>query len=666
MRPTPHDPSDRQGTRQAFEKELRAALDPIKMGLSVQSVKDQSLQASRGATDFGEYFTYFSFFLVVSALLLTTLFFRLGIEQRLRDIGLLRAVGFSIKQIRSLFLREGLVLAALGSIVGVAGAIAYGALMMWGLRTWWVGAVGTTMLKLHLTPRSLLIGGVAGIITALACIWWTLRRLTPASPRSLLAGSVISGQWSVVNGRSRRRLFSFLTASRMAILLGVIGLLLLIAAAMKLIGQVGGFFGAGTLLLIAILCFWSAWLSSDKKQTIYGRGFRPLAQLGFRNASSRPGRSVLCIALIASAAFIIVSVDAFRRDGQTAVLDKRSGTGGYPLLAESLLPVIRDLNGEQGREEMNLNDESLREVKFTRFRLRPGDDASCLNLYQPRNPRILAPEEGFINEARFAFQGAVANTAAEKANPWRLLSSDLGEGVIPVIADANSMTYVLHLELGDEITVNASNGTPVRLRLVAALADSIFQGELLISEKNFLKLFPDQEGYRVFLIDAAPEKSSTVSATLEDRLSDFGFDATPTNDRLASFHEVENTYLSTFQTLGGLGLLLGTLGLATVLLRNVLERRRELALMRAVGYQSSHLTLMVIAENALMLGCGLLTGVLCALLAIIPALIARGGRLSVVSLGLLLLAVLLTGFAASLVAVRAAIRAPVLSALRTE
>jgi len=75
---------------------------------------------------------------------------------------------------------------------------------------------------------------------------------------------------------------------------------------------------------------------------------------------------------------------------------------------------------------------------------------------------------------------------------------------------------------------------------------------------------------------------------------------------------------------------------------------------------------MVVAENALMLGCGLLTGVFCALLAIIPALIARGGGLSTVSLVLLLLAVLVTGLAASLIAVSAVVRAPVLSALRTE
>ena len=56
-------------------------------------MRTESLTASRGATDFGQYFVYFSFFLVVSALLLVSLFFKLGIEQRAREVGLLRAVG---------------------------------------------------------------------------------------------------------------------------------------------------------------------------------------------------------------------------------------------------------------------------------------------------------------------------------------------------------------------------------------------------------------------------------------------------------------------------------------------------------------------------------------------------------------------------------------------
>jgi ABC-type antimicrobial peptide transport system permease subunit len=207
----------------------------------------------------------------------------------------------------------------------------------------------------------------------------------------------------------------------------------------------------------------------------------------------------------------------------------------------------------------------------------------------------------------------------------------------------------------------------LKLRIVAALADSLFQSELLMGETNFLRAFPEQEGYRFFLIDTAtPSNAAPVSTALEDQLSDFGFDVVPTNERLADFHRVENTYLSTFQMLGALGLLLGTLGMGAVLLRNVLERQRELALLRAIGYNSRHFTIIVVAENVLLLVCGLFTGTICALLAISPVVFSRHAQLPGVSLGLLLLAVLVCGLAISLIATRAALRSPLIPALRAE
>ncbi|MCA1567494.1 MAG: FtsX-like permease family protein [Acidobacteria bacterium] len=668
--------------RANFEQSLRARIDPLAANFSLYAARDEGLRASRGATDFGEYFLYFSFFLVVSALMLTALFFKLGIEQRLREIGILQAVGFPAARLRALFLGEGLLLAAAGSVLGLAGALLYGGLMMYGLRTWWVEAVGTRSLALHVSPWSLALGGAGGILAALACIWWTLRLLAPVSARELLTGTIDAtttgrrapkskGKFSVPFVRSVRRGASTYLAA--AVVCATLGGLLLVAAASKLIGGVAGFFGAGTLFLVALLCFQSAWLRrrANGRATIHGRGWWPVVRLGFRNATHRPARSVLCIALIASAAFIIVAVDAFRRDpSDAASTDKKTGTGGYTLLAESLLPLAHDPNDAAGREALNLSAQeetaTLAGTSFTRFRLRPGDDASCLNLYQPRNPRILAPAPKFLAENRFAFADSLAATDAERANPWLLLERDLPEGAIPVIADANSLAYVLHRKLGEEIVLNEGTDHALRLRFVAALSDSLFQSELLMSERNFLRAFPEQEGYRFFLLDAAPEKGASVAALLESRLSDFGFDATGAGERLAEFHRVENTYLSTFQTLGGLGTILGTLGLATVLLRNVLERKRELALLRAVGYNARHLALMVVAENALLLFCGLLTGVLCALLAIAPAFYARGGRLPTASLAVLLALVVATGLAASVVATVAALRSPLLPALRAE
>ena len=645
-----------------YSESLRKSLDPALIGFQVVAVRDQGQAASRGATDFGEYFLYFSFFLVVAALMLTTLFFKLGIEQRAREIGTLQAIGFSDAGIRRLFLVEGGLLSGIGSLLGLVGAIAYAALLMYGLRTWWVGAVGTTALTLHVSWVSLVIGAVGGVVAAVACIYFTLWRLGGASTRSLLMGSV--EDVSRKDAKLRKPLFAPFASLRgtfLGLALTLIGIALLVAGALQLIPRVAAFFGGGVILLVAGVLFLSSWLKRSKRPVIQGTGWWTIARLGFRNATYRPGRTVLCITLIASAAFIVVAVDAFRRSS-TSATDRKSGTGGFPLLAESLLPIVHDANTPEGRESLNLGND-VKDVHFVNLRVRPGDDTSCLNLYQPRTPKIVAPPQSFISDNRFTFQNSIASSAEEQNNPWLLLDRQLEDGAVPVIGDANSLTYVLHLKVGDELVIDHANG-PLKLRVVAALSDSIFQSELLMSEKNFLRLFPAEEGYRMFLIDAP--NAQAVSTTLEDRLSDFGFDVVATDERLANFHRVENTYLSTFQMLGGLGLALGTLGMAAVLLRNVFERRRELALLRAVGYNSSHFAAMVITENVLMLCCGLAVGFVCALLAIAPVLFERGGRLPNISLGLLLLAVLLSGAIASLVATLAALRSPLLPALRAE
>jgi hypothetical protein len=328
--------------------------------------------------------------------------------------------------------------------------------------------------------------------------------------------------------------------------------------------------------------------------------------------------------------------------------------------------VFWNPNTAEGKQELFLDDPVLEHVQFTSFRVRPGDDTSCLNLYRPANPRIMAPPEDFLKAGRFAFRASLAETEEEQENPWLLLEKEQSDGAVPVIGDANSMTYVLHLKLGEEFLMARGGGEPLRLRLVATLGDSIFQSELLMSEGNFLRLFPDQEGFRFFLLDTAPAQSERITEVLEQNLADLGFDVTATAERLAGFHRVENTYLSTFQTLGGLGLVLGTLGLAAVMLRNIFERRRELALLRAVGYHSGHVSVMVLAENIFLLFWGLVIGTVCALIAIAPALYSHGGSFSLPSLGLLVAAVLVSGLAASVLAIAASVRAPLLPALRAE
>ena len=611
---------------QPFAKSLRYAIHP---GFTVTAVRSQGLNASNGSTDFGEYFTYFSFFLMVSALMLASLFFRLGVIGRLREIGLLRALGFDERKIRTIFLLEGLFLSAAGSIIGMAGAVAYAGLIMYGLRTWWVGAVGTTELKLHVSPEALIAGGVGGIIAAIVAIALSLRGLRGITPRGMIAGPSTRHQAA---GR-----FVVLCAAFSAI--AAVGLLVAAPAP-------AGFFGAGSLGLIALLCYARIRLGRVKHPLISSQGLPGILRLGLRSASERPGRSVLSIALIASACFLLVSLNAFRHSPGENKLDAKSGNGGFPLLAESMMPLYNDISSASGSAAYNL----AAPVRAISFRLKPGDDASCLNLYQPGNPKVLGAPESFLKMGRFAF----AETIQPAANPWLLLNQAPTSGAIPAAADLNSMLYVLHKKLGEEVVVDG-----VRLKLVAALSNSIFQSELIISEANFIRAFPVEQGFRFFLLDDAPKN-------IEDALSDFGFDVTSTGDRLAQFHSVENTYLATFQSLGAMGLLLGVAGLAAVLLRNAFERRRELALLRATGYSKTDLGWKMLSENLFLLLTGAAFGAVSALMAVTPALQSRGSQFGFGSTIVILIGVIVVGTAASLAATRFALQSPLLEALRSE
>ena len=117
----------------------------------------------------------------------------------------------------------------------------------------------------------------------------------------------------------------------------------------------------------------------------------------------------------------------------------------------------------------------------------------------------------------------------------------------------------MHLGLGDELSVQNELGETLKLRLVGFLQRSIFQSELLVSEANFKKHFPSQSGYAYFLIQAPSSLDATGTAetaerighTLESTLNDYGLDVRSTAEKLASYRAVENTYLSTFQILGG-------------------------------------------------------------------------------------------------------------------
>ena len=218
--------------------------------------------------------------------------------------------------------------------------------------------------------------------------------------------------------------------------------------------------------------------------------------------------------------------------------DPHSGTGGYTLLAQSELPILQDPNTAEGREALLIDGPEIGTTRIARFRMRPGQDASCLNLYRPTSPTILAPGPGFIASNRFSFAGSLARTEQERANPWLLLDGPADDGV-PAIADATSLQYVLHAAVGDRFAVDVGTGAPLVLRFVAALSDSVLQGQVVIGEAQFVRLFPGRPGYQFFLVDApSVDKAGDADAlagVFERELADFGVDAVSASERLKAY-----------------------------------------------------------------------------------------------------------------------------------
>jgi putative ABC transport system permease protein len=640
-------------------RRLLAKLHPRLAGMAFQDVRQRGLEASTGGADFGLLFLGFSSFLIAAALLLVGLLFRLNLDRRAAEVGLLLATGFRRGQVRRLLLFEGGLLAVVGAALGCAAAVLYAWAMLTYLGARWPGGLDRAFLQLHITLTSLVIGFAGAVAMSVLTIFWASRVLSSIAPSALLAGSTIAPQPS----RWRRPLWTYWLAALSTG--GALAFLVIGAGATNHEMQAGSFFGSGALALIALLALIWAWLRVPRR----GQTATSLAGLGVRNAGRHPLRSLLTVGLLASATFLVVAVQVFHKAPDQDFLAKTGGSGGFALLGESDLPIYQDLNSPRGREELDLPAATVALLQNTRtiiypLRLGPGDDASCLNLYRPLQPRLLGAPPSLIERGGFRFMATEATTDAERQNPWLLLRKKLPDSAVPVFGDATTVTWMLKSGLGQELTVTDEDGYPVRLRIVGLFEDSIFQSELVAAEENFLKrLYRRQEGYRLFLIATPPAEAPQVQAALNSGLAAYGFTATPTAERLASYLAVENTYLATFQALGGLGLLLGALGLAVVLVRSIWERRGELALLRAMGFRRSALGWLVLVENACLLVLGLVVGAAAALVAVMPHLTA--GVLWLHLIGLLA-AVLLVGLAAGAAAVAATLRAPLLPALRRE
>ncbi|UCF96703.1 MAG: ABC transporter permease [Spirochaetaceae bacterium] len=641
---------------QAIARKILNSLDPEAVGVRVVPVKEQGLKAGTGAVDFGQLFLGLSVFLLGAAILLTTLLYTLGVEQRSEETGLLRALGFSRRRIRRIRLTEGSLLALLGCLVGTGLGILYNQVLLRGLDTVWRGAVGVSSLELQVKALTLLIGGLSGLIISVATMWIISARQAVRPPSELQRSS-----GSIQRDSSRRTIRLLLLIAGM--LITGTGIALAAIGIRQEGNPTGTFFLAGGILLVGTLLLGSYVLASTQKSADKTR--LSVLRVGLRSVARRPKRSAAVAGLFAFGIFIVFAVGANRIGLFIDPDDRESGTGGFVLYGETTMPIVQDLNDPVDRNRIGFPRTGFDQVSFVQLRVHEGEDASCLNLNQVRNPRVLGvPPDEFARRGSFSFVSHPVLEAGE--NPWQLLERGIDANTIPAVVDQSVLTWGLHKSIGDTLTYTDERGGEFKLQLMGSLENSVFQGSVLISERGFIEHFPSSSGTQVLLVDAPTNQSEQVSERVQRALRDYGLELLPAAVRLGEFNRVQNTYLSIFLLLGGLGLVLGSFGMGLVVARNVLERRGELALLRAVGIGRRMLQRILLSEHLLMLGFGLASGLISAVVAVLPVVLHQGARLPLPFLGVLLVAVAGNGCLWTWLSVVATTRGDPLPALRNE
>ncbi len=661
----------------AVKEALCAHLRPQTHGLAFRAVRQELLNASRGSADFGGLFLGFSIFLIVAALMLIALLFRLALEQRAKEIGILYAVGYETEHIRRLVWSEGLVAATGGAVVGLIGSIGYTRSLIGLLGRLWPDAAFAEMIQPSLTVGSGIAGVMTAIVMAVLVQGWTLRDMRKLSVVELLQGVMRRAAGQSLQRRSWRSLALAAVAATAG------GILMLSGSQIQHPDERAmSFFAAGAAFLTAMLAgLRSYWLRRSQPQNLAVR-FGGIFDLAWRNTARNPGRSLLTTALLAAAVFVLVAVESFRRQPDNDVFNPRSGSGGFNLIAETDVALTQPFDSGPGREELETllqaalgassNDpafvhavEVLRQVESYPLRLREGDEASCANLYAVQRPRVLGVPESLIARGGFRFARVAVTNPLEADNPWLCLRRTMPEGEIPVFCEQNTAQWVFQTDVGGVISVEGDDGQTWKLRIVGTLLDSPFTGEVLMADAAFAQLFPHTDGYRFFLIRTPPGQQDAVAQLIRLGYRTHGVIVTPTLDRIARAQAIVRAYLTMFQLLGAMGLLLGMVGLVIVIVRSIWERIRELAILRAVGATRSQLLFMVLTENAALLLLGTACGVVAAGLAVSSHLV-QGVPFPWLQVAALIGGILLAGLLAAVVAAAEIVRLPLIHALRAE
>ncbi|MBI5541016.1 MAG: ABC transporter permease [Bacteroidia bacterium] len=636
------------------DQEILKEINPEDLNLSIVDVKTSGMQSASTGVDFGQLFLSLSFFVILAGIILTVMLFVLNLKARKAEIGLLISMGYRRGKILNLQVYESTITVLIGSLFGVCVGILYNYGLMLAINSVWNDIIRTSMMDVSIKPMTLLTGILSGFEISMLTIYVVTYFNLKKTAVNLINNNSISLKF-VRNRNKWIQFFSVIIAFGGSLTLILYSILTSVDKNAALFLMSGGLFLVGCITLFYILI--GNKNNSDKTS---------LNKLAFINASRNKLRSITIVILISLGVFVVVITGANKNTFVGSENENNSGTGGYTFWAETSIPLTFNLNTKNGKDKLGFsNDSILNNVNFAQFLSLNGDDASCLNLNHIQNPKIIGvnPEE-FNKRKSFSFENISENV--NNLNPWTELNKQYGENIIPAFADQSVITWGLLKKLGDTLTYVNESGKNLKIVLVGGLSSSIFQGNILISEKHFKENFPSIGGSKIMLVDVPKYKITVVNDLLNSYLKDYGIDITKTTERLSQFSSVTNTYLSVFMILGGLGVIIGTIGIGILLYRNLLDRKQELSMMLAIGFTKQNIFSLIFKENIYLIFIGISIGIVSSFIGILPSLISISYNMSFTFVFLLVILIFTNALIWIYFQIKKALKKNIIISLRNE
>ncbi|MFI1577008.1 ABC transporter permease [Embleya sp. NPDC020630] len=565
------------------QKELKARV-AAKLGGDVD-VRTRAEEADASSADLGQALDVVKYALLgfagVSLLVGTFLIFNtfsMLVAQRTRELGLMRAIGASRADVNRSVLVEATLLAVVGSTLGLLGGLGLAQGLLTLMKSLGVDLKGAPLVIKSATP---IIAYTVGVVVTLVAAYLPARRAARVSPMAALREA---GAPPAKSLRGRAVGGTAVTA------LGAIGLAVGasatkldaahgIALAGGLVATLVGFIVLGPVLARAVI----PWLAGA-----FPRLFGTVGRLSRENALRNPRRTgataaalMIGVALVASLSVVATSM----KDSVGKQIDQRLGAD-YTLESDGGLNFTHDVA------------ETVRKV------------SGVSNVVRQRE-----------TEAKVLFNGSSETITVTGADPGidamlkqKYTAGSAPDGLAPGrIALPKSYVKKHDLGVGGTVTLRTPNGRTAELRVGAVINDEGIglanAGSGIVGLDTLAKLVPDLLDSVIMANVADGAKSSTVRAALETALKPYPqVKLRDQADYKQTVQDQTNIILRLVYGLLGLAIIIAILGVVNTLALSVIERTREIGLLRAIGMSRIQLRRMIRLESAVIAVFGAVLG----------------------------------------------------------